>query len=214
MPEFTRRAGSADFNTNPYYNDPKYCGIYPFKSMKVIQCALYAICRTGEIAETPVTAYKNISKRADILKPIFTRNGYGDAIEWWNDTLWEKTTSHKEAKLGDIIVYGSGWGGWNTAANRYYGHVRVIEAMDDNYFYCSGGNESNGKCAFNIKVPRKDGSGDKLSGLVGFIHNPFITPVVAKDETTPNYKELYEKEKALNEHYLSIIRDIHKQTNL
>ena len=205
MPKFTRRNGGADLTTNFYYNDPKYCGIYPISSVSIIQCALYAICRTGEIAETPVTAYNNISNRSSILKPIFTRNGYGDAIEWWNDTLWEKTTNHKEAKLGDIIVYGSGWGGWNATKNRYYGHVRIIEAMDDNYFYCSGGNESNGKCAFNIKVARKNGSGNSLSGLVGYIHNPFIT---TNEVDEVDYKELYEKEKIENERLKNTLSQI------
>lgn len=213
MPKFTRRNGGADFKTNPYYNDPKYCGKYPFKSLNVIQCALYAICRTGEIAETPVTAYNNISNRNDILKPIFTRNGYGDAIEWWNDTLWPKTTNHNEAKLGDIIVYGSGWGGWNSSKNRYYGHVRIIEAMDNSYFYCSGGRETDtGKCAFNIKVPRQNGSGDKLSGLVGYIHNPFITTNNVTDKI--DYKELYEKEKVQKEYYMELLKEIHDRSSI
>ena len=78
MPKFTRRNGGADLTTNFYYNDPKYCGIYPFAT-SFVQCALWAICRSGEIAEVPITAYNGISNRTDILKPIFKRNGYGNA---------------------------------------------------------------------------------------------------------------------------------------
>ena len=76
--------------------------------------------------------------------------------------------------------------------------------MDDEYFYCSGGNESNGKCAFNIKVARKNGSGNSLSGLVGYIHNPFITT----NDVTTDYKELYEKEKIENERLKAILGQI------
>ena len=41
----------------------------------------------------------------------------------------------------------------------------------------------------SIKIPRADGSGDALSGLVGFIHNPYIT-----DAEEVDYKALYEAE--------------------
>ena len=42
---------------------------------------------------------------------------------------------------------------------------------------------------FNNKIPRADGPGDALSGLVGFIHNPYIT-----DTEEIDYKALYEAE--------------------
>ena len=64
--------------------------------------------------------------------------------------------------------------------------------MDKDYFYCSGGNEETGKTGFFIRVKRVDGSGDALTGLVGYIHNPFLTdnePVLKEDE--PDYKQMY-----------------------
>ena len=145
--------------------------------------------RTCELAEEKCTYYDRnglSEKRSDCRIPFNrSRSGYGNAIEWWNDTAWKKTTKQSEAKLGDIIVYGAGWGNGN-------GHVRIIEKMDKDYFYCSGGNEESGKAQFFIRVKRIDGSGDDLTGLVGYIHNPFLTdnePVLKADE--PDYKQMY-----------------------
>ena len=200
MPKFTRRQGGADLKTNSYYNDPKYCGIYPFAT-SYIDCVLWAICRSGEIAEVPVTAYtsSNISKRKDIMKPIFTRNGYGHAKEWWNDTIWDKTIKADEVKLGDIVCYGSSWGGG-------YGHVRIVEKIDDNYFYCSGGNEDGkgllNSIKYNIRIAKQNGGSS--TGLMGYIHNPFITYEVDKVD----YRELYEKEKIENERLKNTLSQI------
>lgn len=205
MPPFVKRSILGNIPMNDYYNKSIYCGIYPYNCGIKRECALYAICRTAEIAEEPVTAYSNISSRNNIRMPMFTRNGYGNAIQWWNDTLWPKTTKHSEAKPGDIVIYGSDWGAGN-------GHVRIIEAMDDDYFYCSGGNEDNeGNYFFNIKVKREDGSGDNLTGLVGFIHNPYITDnnTVASGEEI-DYASLYEKEKVENERLRAILKQIYE----
>lgn len=201
MPKFTRRVGGADLMTNPYYNDSKYCGVIPYTSNTIKQCAWWCICRTGEIAEELVTYYNNISTKDQCRKPIFKRSGYGNAKEWWNDTLWEKTTRHDEARLGDIIVYGKGWGGG-------YGHVRIIEFIDENYFYCSGGNEDGkGTIKYNIKVARKNGNGD--TDLIGFIHNPFLDenndPTESKEEV--DYKTLYEKEKSKLDRIKAILEE-------
>lgn len=205
MPKFTRRQGGADLKTNSYYNDPKYCGIYPFAT-SFVQCALWAICRSGEIAEVPITAYNGISNRTDILKPIFKRNGYGNAKEWWGDTLWEKTTKADEVRPGDIVCYGSSWGGG-------YGHVRIVEKIDDNYFYCSGGNEdgkgSLNSIKYNIKIAKLNGG--SLTGLMGYIHNPFIT---TNEVDEVNYKELYEKEKVQKEYYMELLKEIHDRSNI
>ena len=202
MPQFTRRVGGADLKSNIYYNEPIYCGKYPFATTKLIQCALWAICRTGEISEQPITAYNGISNRTDILKPIFSRNGYGNAKEWWNDTLWEKTTKADEVKLGDIVCYGSAWGGG-------YGHVRIIEAIDDNYFYCSGGNEDgNGLIKYNIKIAKQNGG--SANGLMGYIHNPFLSDLnhPTSDKDIEWYKIMYQEEKAKNEQLEATIKQI------
>lgn len=200
MPEFTRRVGGADLKTNPYYNDPKYCGIYPFAT-SYIDCVLWAICRSGEIAEQPITAYNGISNRSDILKPIFKRNGYGHAKYWWDDAIWEKTIKADEVKLGDIVCYGSSWGGG-------YGHVRIVEAIDDNFFYCSGANEdgkgSLNSIRYNIKIAKLNGGSS--TGLMGYIHNPFISS--SQDISESEYKNLYLKEKADNERLKCILKEI------
>ena len=66
----------------------------------------------------------------------------------------------------------------------------IIEAIEKDYFICSGGNEiSNGvtvRSKFDIKVKKTEGSGDALSGLVGYIHNPFLDEGKKFD-----YKEAY-----------------------
>ena len=41
-------------------------------------------------------------------------------------------------------------------------------------------------------MKRIDGSGDSLTGLVGYIHNPFLTelkPILNENE--PDYKQMY-----------------------
>ena len=190
MPKFMQRAGGADLNINPYYNSATFVGAGGYyKGNNNYECVNYAIGRTCELAEEKCTYYDRnglSEKRSDCRIPFNrSRSGYGNAIEWWNDTAWEKTTKQSEAKLGDIIVYGAGWGNGN-------GHVRIIEKMDKDYFYCSGGNEETGKAQFFIRVKRIDGSGDDLTGLVGYIHNPFLTdnePVLNENE--PDYKKMY-----------------------
>ena len=172
MPKFVRRIGGADLNTNPYYNDPKYVGNGGyFKGNKSYQCVNYAIGRTCEIAEERATYFGTDTTPP---KPMFNRKGYGNALSWIADTKWEHTTDYNEARLGDVIVYGASWG-------MGYGHVRIIEAIENDYFICSGGNEDGkGSCKFSISVPKNQ------KGIIGFIHNPYIT-----EEKTKDYKKLY-----------------------
>lgn len=188
MPKFVKRSGCLDLNSNKYFNEATYVGAGGYyKNNSSYECVNYAMGRTNELAEEKCTYYDRnglSEKRSDCRIPFNkSRSGYGHAKEWWNDTAWEKTTDPNEAKLGDIIVYGSGWGNG-------YGHVRIIEAIEKDYFICSGGNEiSNGvtvKSKFDIKVKKTEGSGDALSGLVGYIHNPFLD-----EEKEFDYKEAY-----------------------
>lgn len=190
MPKFVQRAGGADLNTNPYFNSATFVGAGGYyKGNNYYECVNYAMGRTCELAEEKCTYYDRnglFEKRSDCRIPFNkSRSGYGNAIEWWNDTAWPKTTKENEAKLGDIIVYGKEWGNG-------HGHVRIIEKMDNDYFYCSGGNEESGKAQFFIRVKRIDGSGDSLTGLVGYIHNPFLTEnETILNENEPNYKQMY-----------------------
>ena len=188
MPKFVKRSGCLDLNSNKYFNEATYVGAGGYyKNNSSYECVNYAMGRTCELAEEKCTYYDRNGlheKRSDCRIPFNkSRSGYGHAKEWWNDTAWEKTTDPNQAKLGDIIVYGSGWGNG-------YGHVRIIEAIEKDYFICSGGIEiSNGvtvKSKFDIKVKKTQGSGDALTGLVGYIHNPFLD-----EEKENDYKEAY-----------------------
>ena len=210
MPKFVKRSGCLDLNSNKYFNEATYVGAGGYyKNNSSYECVNYAMGRTCELAEEKCTYYDRNGlheKRSDCRIPFNrSRSGYGHAKEWWNDTAWEKTTDPSKAKLGDIIVYGSGWGNG-------YGHVRIIEAIEKDYFICSGGNEiSNGvtvKSKFDIKVKKTQGSGDALTGLVGYIHNPFLTDL--SDVSESEYKKMYEQEKAENERLKSILRQINE----
>ena len=102
------------------------------------------------------------------------------------------------------MCYGCSWGGG-------YGHVRIIEAIDDNYFYCSGGNEDgNGLIKYNIKISKQNGG--SANGLMGYIHNPFLTelepPTSNKDIEW--YKIMYQEEKAKNEQLNAILKQINE----
>lgn len=203
MPEFVRRVGGGDLNTNDYYNLPTYVGAGGYyKNNNNYECVNYAIARSCELAEEKITYYdrNGLNEKRDYCRIPFnkSRSGYGHAKQWWNDTAWDKTTNPNQARLGDIIVYGSGWGNG-------YGHVRIIEAIEKDYFICSGGNEGiNGeviKTKFDIKVNKQEGSGDSLKGLVGYIHNPFLSEVT-------DYKSKYEDLKLKLDEIRSIVEGI------
>lgn len=151
-----------DMLTSVYYNEAKFVGIGGYyKGNKNYQCVNYAMGRTCELSKRPVTWYEkgNISKKSDIDKPMFNRSGYGNAISWWSETLWEKGST---PRLGAVMVYGSAYGNGN-------GHVRVVEKIEGNKLFISGGNES-GKMAFKwIDIPKITST-----GFLGYIYNPYI----------------------------------------
>lgn len=146
-----------------YYNDSKYAGRKPFSTYYGVdyQCVDYAVQRSCEIAGKAVCYYSGISTKDQIEKPLMNRSGYGNAIEWINDTLWEKG---KTPKLGAIIVYGSSYGSG-------LGHVRVVEGINGNTITYSAANE-NGKMAFGtINTPTW--SSWSSTSFQGYIYNPY-----------------------------------------
>lgn len=149
-----------DMLTSAFYNEAIYCGKTGFyKGNDNYQCTNMAISRTCEIAGKPVTWYKGISEASSIDKPMFNRSGYGHAKNWIDDTLWETGSS---ARIGAVMVYGSSYGNGK-------GHVRVVEKIDGNRLFISGGNES-GKCAFKwIDAPKVT-----ATGFLGYIYNPHV----------------------------------------
>ena len=185
MPNFVRRIGNADFNTNPYYNDRQYVGSGGYyKGNTKYQCVNYCIGRTCELAETRATYFGSDSKPS---KTMFIRKGYGNAKEWWNETLWDKTTNPNDVRLGDVVVYGTNWGNG-------YGHCRIVEAIENDYFICSGGNEDGkGTCKFNIKINKEVGGGSNGKGLMGYIHNPHLTFNKEEKPTSVDYEKLYKE---------------------
>lgn len=148
-----------DMLTDPFYNEAKYVGRGGFyKGNANYQCVNYAIGRSCEIAGKPVCYYSGISTKTQIEKPMMNRSGYGNAVNWMADTLWQKGTT---PKVGAIMVYGKTYGGG-------YGHVRVVEKIEGNKIFYSAANESR-RLAFKwIDMPTIS-----QSGFLGYIYNPF-----------------------------------------
>ena len=149
--------------TSDYYNQAKYCGktgYFNGRYKNGYQCVNYAVSRSCEIAQRPCCYYSGISTKEDIEKPMFKRSGYGNAVEWLNDTLWETGT---EPKVGAIMVYGKAYGGG-------YGHVRVVEAINGNTITYSGANESNLMAFKTLSKPSISST-----GFLGYIYNPFVS---------------------------------------
>lgn len=183
MPKFMERAGGADLLTNPYYNDVKWCCTRGYKLLgSAFQCTDWAFLRTQEIAECRCTYLWRQGEKADICtNPIFPNGGYPAAKYWYANSVWPKSVDNP--RVGDIVCYGSSWGAG-------HGHVRIIERIENNYMYLSGGNENyKGGAKFGIKAPITIGGGVNSVGLQGYIHNPFITNDNPVEE--PDYKALY-----------------------
>lgn len=145
--------------TDTFFNEAKYVGKGGYyKGNANYQCVNYAIGRSCEIAGKPVCYYSGISTKAQIDKPMMNRSGYGNAVNWWNDTLWSKGS---DPRLGAIMVYGKNYGGG-------YGHVRIVEKIEDGRIFYSGGNESR-RMAFNwIDIPKVS-----ANNFLGYIYNPY-----------------------------------------
>lgn len=146
--------------TDPYYNEARYCGRTGYYAgNSSYQCVNFAIAESCRLKGAPVTYYSGISTKADITRPMFNRSGYGNAVNWWADTLWPKSNA---PQLGAIMVYGSAYGGG-------LGHVRVVEKIEGNRIFYAAANEG-GKLAFKwIDKPSISST-----GFLGYIINPFI----------------------------------------
>lgn len=183
MPKFSGRVGGGDLLTNPYYNDIKWCCTRGYKKLRTsFQCTDWVFLRSQEIAECRITYLWRQGEKADICtNPIFANGGYPEARCWYGNSVWPKSVDNP--RVGDIVCYGSSWG-------RGHGHVRIIERIEGNYMYLSGGNENyKGGAKFGIKVPITIGGGANATGLQGYIHNPFIT--IEKPTEEIDYKSLY-----------------------
>ena len=148
--------------TSEYYNNKKYCGSTGYFNGRYkngYQCVNYAVSRSCEIAQRPCCYYSGTSEKKDIEKPMFNRYGYGNAVDWLKDTLWEKGTT---PKIGAIMVYGKAYGNG-------YGHVRVIEDIVDGKIVYSGANESNAMAFKTLSIPSIT-----TTGFLGYIYNPYV----------------------------------------
>lgn len=145
--------------TDTFFNEAKYVGKGGYyKGNANYQCVNYAIGRSCEIAGKPVCYFSGISQKSQIDKPMMNRSGYGNAVNWWSDTLWQKGS---DPRLGAIMVYGKNYGGG-------YGHVRIVEKIEDGRIFYSGGNESR-RMAFNwIDIPKVS-----ANNFLGYIYNPY-----------------------------------------
>lgn len=186
----TPRIGGGDLKTNPYYNDPKWCWELGCKARGVnYQCTEFVFQRAQEDCEKRIVYFASGYETKDICpKPLFNQSGYHSAYLWYKDAIWPKTTKGSEARVGDIVTYGTGWG-------KGQGHVRYIERIEGNYMYLSGGNENyQGGGTFNIKQIIADGGGEDATGLQGYIHNALLddnADLFINKDVEPDYKELY-----------------------
>lgn len=154
-------------NENDFYNEAVFVGKGGYyKGNTNYQCVNYAIGRSTELSNKAITYYSGISKKEDIEKPLMNRSGYGNAIDWLNDTLWEKGT---EPKLGAIMVYGSNYGSG-------LGHVRIVEKIEGNKLFISGANENKSMAFKWINIPSITSN-----GFLGYIYNPYV-----KEESMEN----------------------------
>lgn len=176
--------------TDDYYNKAKYCGktgYFNGRYKNGYQCVNYAVSRSCELAGKPVCYYSGISTKDQIEKPMFNRSGYGNAVTWLTDTLWETGT---EPKLGAIMVYGSSYGSG-------YGHVRVVEAINGNTITYSGANESKLMAFKNLVKPTIS-----KTGFLGYIYNPYVdtfnVETVERDETKNQVEVLADTLKCRN----------------
>lgn len=162
-----------------YYNNKKYCGsggYFNGRYKNGYQCVNYAVSRSCEIAGKPVCYYNGTSEKKDIEKPMFNRYGYGNAVDWLKDTLWEHGTT---PKVGAIMVYGKAYGSG-------YGHVRVIEDIVDGKIVYSGANESNLMAFKTLDIPTIT-----TTGFLGYIYNPYVDSTdssLIKIEKDSNYE--------------------------
>ena len=165
--------------TSDYYNKAKYCGktgYFNGRYKNGYQCVNYAVSRSCEIAKRAVCYYSGISTKDSLDKPMFNRSGYGNAVTWLTDTLWETGT---EPKVGAVMVYGSSYGNG-------YGHVRVVEAIGSDYITYSGANESNVMAFKTIAKPSIT-----KTGFLGYIYNPFVDDgdlITIKKDSNYDYK--------------------------
>lgn len=173
-----------------YYNKAKYCGktgYFNGRYKNGYQCVNYAVSRSCELAGKPVCYYSGISTKDQIEKPMFNRSGYGNAVTWLADTLWETGT---EPKLGAIMVYGSSYGSG-------YGHVRVVEAINGNTITYSGANESKLMAFKNLVKPTIS-----KTGFLGYIYNPYVdtfnVETVERDESKNQVEVLADTLKCRN----------------
>lgn len=156
----TSTINPTDMLTSAFYNEAKYVGKGGYyKGNKNYQCVNFAVAETTRIANKAVCYYSGISTKKQIEKPMFNRSGYGNAVNWLKDTLWEKGTT---PKLGAVMVYGSAYGNG-------YGHVRIVEKIDGDKLFIAGANE-NKQMAFKwIDKPQIT-----ATSFLGYIYNPYV----------------------------------------
>lgn len=165
-----------NMNEDDFYNEAVFVGKGGYyRGNTNYQCVNFAVGETCRLSNREVCYYNGISTKSDIEKPMFNRNGYGNAINWLKDTLWEKGDT---PKLGAVMVYGSNYGSG-------LGHVRVVEKIDGNKLFIAGANE-NKQMAFKwIDKPTIS-----ENNFLGYIYNPFVENEMDLIRITkdPNYE--------------------------
>lgn len=163
-----------DLNSD-YFNKPTFVGSGGYyKGNKNYQCANFGMGIVSYVLKAKCTYYTSLGEtKKSCDYQMFKRAGYGNAKDWWNDTLWDKGSTPKPFS---IMVYGSNWGGG-------YGHIRFVQEVKNDTLIICGGNEDNrGGVIFDKEIKKPQ---IKEKEFLGYIYLPI--------ESEDKLKELVEK---------------------
>lgn len=121
---FSPRTNESGIWQNPYwydrsYNPGAYAGIW------LPNCTTMAYGRAVELSGGQVDYYT-----------IFG-GGFSNAVNWYANTVWNKSPGLTDVRLGDIICFGPGGGIYS------YGHVATVEGIESDRLWISQSHDTN-----------------------------------------------------------------------
>lgn len=176
MPTFTPRTTKEGMSSpSSPYNDIHYVGglttnhnsnKYNYNNVNTYQCTYYCLARLGEESGEPVQTF-SIAPNPNVKHRLFSRSGFGDGKEWFNDTLWDKSSDKTKPKLGAVVCYSkypNDGGG---------GHVQIVEKIEGDTIYVSQ-NQTAYSNNFLTAINVNDLSSSGTKAFQGYIYNPYL----------------------------------------
>lgn len=176
MPTFTPRLTKEGMSSpSSPYNDIHYVGglitnensnKYNYNNVNTYQCTYYCLARLGEESGEPVQTF-TIAPNPNVKHRLFSRSGFGNGNEWFNDTLWEKSSDKTKPKLGAVVCYAkypNDGGG---------GHIQIIEKIEGDIIYVSQ-NQTAYSDNFLTAININDLSSTGSKAFQGYIYNPYL----------------------------------------